>query len=141
MSSVRIGYTAGLFDMFHVGHLRLLRAARARCDYLIVGVTTTELAEASGRRPVVPMLERFAIVESVKGVDHVVPQADRDKLRAWQSLKFDVLFVGDALREHSDWSRMPEVLAPVGVAVEFLPSTYTRSGDLLERGLPDLVAD
>ncbi len=141
MSSARIGYTAGLFDMFHIGHLRLLQAARARCDYLIVGVTTTDLAEAAGRRPVVPMLERFAIVESVKHVDHVVPQVDRDKVRAWRSLKFDVLFVGDALRSHPDWVQVPDLLAEVGVAVEFLPSTYTRGGDLLDRGLPDLVAD
>ena len=137
----RVGYTAGVFDMFHVGHLNLLRAARARCDYLIVGVTTGALVEQTGPPPLVPMLERLAIVQSVRGVDHVVPQETRDKVLAWQSLKFDVLFVGDALRGLPEWQATTESLAELGVPVEFVPSTYRRSGELLHRGLADLVAD
>ncbi len=137
----RIGYTAGLFDMFHAGHLNLLRTARLRCNFLVVGVTTGACAEQTGRRPVVPMLERLAIVQSVRHVDHVVPQASRDKLLAWRSLQFDVLFVGDALRHEAQWQAVDRDLREVGSCVEFLPSTYRRTGELLVRGLADLVAD
>lgn len=137
----RIGYTAGVFDMFHAGHLNLLRSARERCAYLVVGITTCELAEQTATRPVVPLLERLAIVQSVRHVDHVVPQADRDKVAAWRSLRFDVLFLGDALQAEPEWQAAEAQLNQVGVVVEYLPSTYRPTGELLTRGLEDLVAD
>lgn len=137
----RVGYTAGIFDMFHVGHLNLLHAARDRCDYLVVGVTTDELAAEAGRPPVVTLLERLSIVESVRYVDHVVPQVDRDKLAAWRSLRFDVLFAGDTLRSTREWVGVERDLSGAGVAVEFLPSTYAPGGGLLARGLDDLLEE
>ena len=92
----RIGYVPGTFDMFHVGHLNILRRARERCDYLIVGVGTDELVESrKGRRPIVPFLERMEIVGNVRYVDDVVPQVNMNKVEAWNNLKFDVVFVGE----------------------------------------------
>ena len=137
-----IGYTAGVFDMFHVGHLNLFQHAREQCDFLVVGVTTDELAEAQkGVRPVVPLIERMAIVQHVRGVDDVVPQATLDKLAAWEVLKFDVLFVGDNLRGTADWEQVEHDLGGVGVEVVYLPATHVRSGELLARGLSDLVSE
>lgn len=137
-----VGYTAGVFDLFHVGHLRLLRGARERCDYLVVAVSTDELAtEVKGEPPVVPFLERMAIVQSVRYVDHVVPQVSFDKDAAWRTFGFDVMFVGDNVRDAPRWRRVAERMAELGVRLEFLPATYTRDGRLLERGLADLVAE
>jgi glycerol-3-phosphate cytidylyltransferase len=137
-----IGYTAGVFDMFHMGHLQLLGRARARCDYLVVGVSTDELAlDLKGSLPVVPLLERMAIVQHVRYADQVVPQLSGDKVMAWQTFGYDVLFVGDNLRGTALWERNEQELALVGVRVEYLPATYGRSGALLTRGLADLVAE
>lgn len=137
-----VGYTAGVFDMFHMGHLHLLKQARSRCDYLIVGVTTDELAlEAKGSLPVVPLLERIAIVQSMRYVDHVIPQLSWDKVQAWQTFTYDVLFVGDNLRGTPQWDLNQREMERLGVRLEFLAATYGRSGLLLERGLEDLVAE
>ncbi|MFW5643388.1 MAG: adenylyltransferase/cytidyltransferase family protein, partial [Alkalispirochaeta sp.] len=92
---VRIGYTTGVYDLFHIGHLNVLRNAKLECDYLIVGVTTDELSEsAKGKKPIIPFSERMAIVESIKYVDMVVPQTSYDKMEAWNNLKFNIMFVG-----------------------------------------------
>ena len=137
-----IGYTAGVFDLFHAGHLNLLRQARSLCDFLIVGVTTDELAEeVKGSRPIVSFLERAAILQSVRYVDHVVPQTSMDKAAAWETLTFDVVFVGDVLKGTNEWPVLEEQMAAVGARVIYLPATFVRSGELLERGLPDLLAD
>lgn len=137
-----VGYTAGVFDMFHVGHLNLFRHARDRCGFLIVGVTTDELAQAQKQAPpVIALLERMAIVQHVRYVDHVLPQASTDKLAAWEVLKFDILFVGDNLRGTGTWQTVEQEMAEVGVRVVYLPATYVRSGELLSRGLTDLVSD
>lgn len=137
-----VGYTAGVFDMFHVGHLNLFRHARARCGFLIVGVTTDELAQAQNQTPpVIALLERMAIVQHVRYVDHVLPQSTADKLTAWEVLKFDILFVGDNLRGTGRWQAVEQEMAEVGVRVVYLPATYVRPGKLLSRGLTDLVSD
>jgi len=137
-----VGYTAGAFDMFHMGHLHLLKAARRRCDYLVVGVTTDEAAlEAKGSLPVVPLLERMAIVQSMRFVDHVIPQLSADKVLAWQTFGYDVLFVGDNHRGTPRWDATEHDVAGLGVRVEYLTATYERNGRLLERGLKDLVAE
>jgi glycerol-3-phosphate cytidylyltransferase len=137
-----IGYTAGVFDLFHAGHLNLLRRAREQCDFLIVGVTTDELAtQVKGERPVVSFLERTAILQSVRFVDHVVPQTSMDKADVWATLTFDVVFVGDALKGTDTWQALEEQMAQHGARVIYLPSTFVRSGELLDRGYPDLVAD
>jgi glycerol-3-phosphate cytidylyltransferase len=137
-----VGYTAGVFDMFHMGHLHLLKQARSRCDYLIVGVTTDELAlEVKGHLPVVPLLERIAIVQSMRYVDHVIPQVSADKVLAWQTFGYDVLFVGDNVRGTAQWDLNEREVAQIGVRLEYLSATYGRSGGLLDRGLEDLVAE
>jgi cytidyltransferase-like protein len=134
-----IGYTAGVFDLFHEGHLHLLRRARARCDHLIVGLSTDEVArEVHGRTPVFPLIERMEIVQSVRFVDHVVPQTTYDKSEAWEYLHFDRLFAGDNLRGSAEWERIERVMTAVGVEVVFLPATRDVSGELLETSLQDV---
>ena len=90
-----IGYTTGVFDLFHIGHLNLLRRAKEHCDYLIVGVTTDDLVSYKHKRAVIPFEDRLAIVEAIKYVDKAVPQASMDKMAAWEQYHFDVMFVGD----------------------------------------------
>ena len=90
-----IGYTSGVYDLFHVGHLNILRNAKSMCDKLIVGVTTDELATQKIRKTVIPFKERVQIVENIKFVDVVVAQDSYDKLLAWEKYKFDIMFVGD----------------------------------------------
>ena len=93
-----IGYTTGVFDMFHVGHLNILRQAKANCDYLIVGVSSDELAESyKNKTPIIPFEHRKEIVESIKYVDEVVIQSHRDKIKSFHEIGFDIMFVG------SDW--------------------------------------
>lgn len=137
-----VGYTAGVFDLFHIGHLNLLRNARERCDLLVAGVTTDELAEeVRGERPIVPFLERMEIIQSVRYVDRAVPQTTMDKLETWLALKFDVLFVGDNVRSRTDWKAIEDAMANVGVGIVYLPATHVASGALLARSAKDLVVD
>ncbi|MFC5381910.1 adenylyltransferase/cytidyltransferase family protein [Aquipuribacter nitratireducens] len=134
--SARIGYTTGVFDMFHVGHLNVLRGARSRCDHLIVGVTTDELAEQrKGRAPVVPLLERMEIVQNVRYVDDVVTQTTMDKRLAWENLKFDVMFVGDDWRGTPAWDAIEAEFGALGVGVEYLPYTRHTSSSALRRSV------
>ena len=128
--------------MFHAGHLHLLKGARSRCDFLVVAVSTDELAtQTKGSAPVVPFFERMAIVQSMRYVDHVVPQVSFDKGAAWRTFGFDVLFVGDNLADTPRWRQVADDMDALGVRLEFLPATYTRDGRLLERGPLDLVAE
>src|SRR5690554_5516145 len=90
-----IGYTTGVYDLFHIGHLTLLRNAKALCDRLVVGVTVDELVQYKGQEAIVPYAERVEIVRSIRWVDAVVPQTSMDKIEAWKRLKFDMMFVGD----------------------------------------------
>ena len=124
MKKYRLGYTTGVFDMFHIGHLNLLKRAKEQCECLIVGVSTDELTlEAKNKRPIFPYAERLSIVEAIGVVDKVVPQVNKDKFAAWEKYKFDAMFVGD------DWKGKPlfadaEVrLNQVGVDVIYLPYT------------------
>lgn len=129
-----VGYTAGVFDVFNVGHLNLLASARAQCDHLVVGVSTDELCtEVKGVPPHIPLVERMAIVQSVRHVDAVVPQTTMDKIAAWDALRFDVLFVGDAALGSPYWVDVQNRLTVVGAAVAFLPATYVEGGALLDR--------
>tara|TARA_B110000196_G_scaffold105146_1_gene91295 strand:- start:75 stop:509 length:435 start_codon:yes stop_codon:yes gene_type:complete len=94
----KIGYTTGVFDMFHVGHLNILRQAKENCDYLIVGVSSDELVESyKNKTPIIPFEHRKEIVESIKYVDEVVVQSHRDKMKSFHEIGFDIMFVG------SDW--------------------------------------
>lgn len=127
-----IGYTTGVFDMFHIGHLNLIRRAKERCDYLIVGVSTDELVkEYKGKSPIIPYEERIAIVEAIKYVDEVVPQKNMNKLQAWKNLQFDVLFHGSDWKGSEMYNQLTKDLESVGVKVEFLPHTEGVSSTLL----------
>lgn len=130
-----IGYTAGVFDMFHIGHLNILRSSSRLCDTLLVAVTTDELAEArKKKKPIVPWAERAEIVSSCRYVDHVVPQNDMDKFAAWQQHRFNVIFVGDDWKGTASWDSLEARFADLGVAVNYLPYTpHTSSTALRDR--------
>ena len=129
-----IGYTTGVYDLFHIGHLNLLKRAKLECDYLIVGVTTDELSEArKGKRPIIPFIERMEIVEHIKFVDEVVPQTNMDKFEAWNNLKFDKMFVGDDWKGSRKWNELERQFEKVGVEIVYFPyTTHTSSTKLRE---------
>lgn len=119
-----IGYTTGVYDMFHIGHLNVIRNAKAQCDYLIVGVSTDELVQhEKNKTPVIPYEERAAIVEAIKYVDEVVPQFDKDKFAAWERHHFDKMFVGSDWKGTPQWNKFEEQFAPVGVEIVYLQHT------------------
>lgn len=137
-----IGYATGVFDMFHVGHLNLLRRARLECDYLIVGVSTDELVEQlKGRRPIVPFDERVEIVNNIKYVDEAIPETTVDKLVAWNNLKYDVTFKGDDWKGSEKWNRLETEFAERGVRVVYFPYTTHTSSTKLRKVLDALYSE
>ena len=133
MKKYKIGYTTGVFDMFHIGHLNILRNAKAQCDYLIVGVSTDALVESyKHKTPVIPFEERKAIVESIKYVDEVVPQVSMDKFAAWEKLHFDAIFHGDDWKGSDMYKEIETKLNAVGVDMVFLPHTTGTSSTMLK---------
>lgn len=119
-----IGYTTGVYDMFHIGHLNILKSARAICDFLIVGVSTDELVmKEKDKRPVIPFEERAEIISSVRYVDYVVPQLDKNKFDAWKKYRFDIMFVGDDWKGTEAWNRYEDEFREVGVKIIYLPHT------------------
>ena len=135
-----IGYTTGVYDLFHIGHLNLLKKAKLECDYLIVGVTTDELCESrKGRKPIIPFLERMEIVEHIKFVDEVVPQTDMDKMEAWNNLRFDKMFVGDDWKGTEKWNQLDKEFAEVGVEIVYFPYTRHTSSTRLRKVLDAIV--
>jgi len=122
---VIVGYVPGVFDLLHVGHLRLLERAAAHCDHLVAGVVTDAVAEAvKGRRPVIDEVERQALVASLRMVDEVVPDTSADKRVAWRRRPFDVLFKGDDWRGTPKGDALEAEMAELGVTLVYLP--YTR---------------
>ena len=119
-----IGYTTGVYDMFHIGHLNILQRAKEQCDYLIVGVSTDELVQHEKRKtPVIPYDERAAIVKAIRYVDQVVPQVDKNKLAAWHKYHFDKMFVGSDWQDTPQWKQYEAEFAPYGVKIIYLPHT------------------
>ena len=134
----KIGYTTGVYDMFHIGHLNLLRRAKEQCDYLIVGVSTDECVRAyKHKTPVIPFGERKAIVESIKYVDEVVPQETMDKYAAWEKIHFNVLFHGDDWKGSSMYTEIEEKLRKHGVEFVYFPYTKNISSTVLREKLTD----
>ncbi len=128
----RIGYTTGVFDLFHIGHLNILKRAKLECDYLIVGITTDELAmSVKGEKPFIPFEERMEIVEAIKFVDEVVPQVNYDKMEAWNNLKFDMMFVGDDWKGTEEWIRIENDFGKYEVEVIYFPYTLHTSSTVL----------
>lgn len=132
MKKYKVGYTTGVFDMFHIGHLNILKNAKEQCDYLIVGVSTDELVESyKHKKPVIPCKDRVAIVEAIKYVDKVVLQESMDKFSAWKDLKFDALFHGSDWKNSDMYNEIIEQFSTVGVDVVFLPHTDGISSTML----------
>ena len=120
----RIGYTTGVFDMFHIGHLAILERAKQRCRYLIVGVSSDALVrEYKHRTPVIGLADRMRIIAAVRYVDEVVVQENMDKIDAWRRLHYNVLFHGDDWRNSAMYEDVEKRLNEVGVDVVYLPHT------------------
>jgi len=127
-----IGYTTGVFDMFHIGHLNIIQRAKEQCDYLIVGVSTDELVQhEKNKTPIIPFADRCAIVEAIKYVDKVVPQHDKNKFAAWEHYHFNKMFVGSDWKGTEAWKRFEEQFAPVGVEIVYLDHTEGISSTIL----------
>ena len=136
MKKYKVGYTTGVFDMFHIGHLNILRRAKEQCDYLIVGVSTDDLVrEYKHHDPIIPFVERLAIVEAIKYVDRAVPQISMDKISAWEDLHFDAMFHGSDWKGSALYDEYEKRFAQVGVSVVFLPHTEGVSSTELSRKL------
>ena len=136
MKRYRVGYTTGVFDMFHIGHLNILRRAKEQCEYLIVGVSTDELVkEYKNKTPIIPFEERAEIVQSIDCVDRVIAQENRDKYEAWRELKFDVMFVGDDWKGKPLFMKVEEEFKKVGVDVVYFPYTKDTSSTILREKL------
>ncbi len=133
-----VGYIPGVYDMFHVGHLNILRNARANCDYLIAGVVTDERAEAvKGRRPVIPLDERLEIVNCVGLVDEVVVDDSVDKAQILQKVRFDVIFKGDDWKDTPKGDQLEASMAAAGVKVHYFPYTKTTSSTALRQRIAE----
>ncbi|MFC2161573.1 adenylyltransferase/cytidyltransferase family protein [Acidobacteriota bacterium] len=129
-----IGFTSGVFDLFHVGHLRILQHAKSLCDKLIVGVTADELVGYKNTQVVIPFEQRIEIIRNLRCVDLAVPQDNLDKYEMWKKLKFDVMFIGDDWYGTQRFKDFEKKLAQVDVRIIYLP--YTRgicSSEIKER--------
>ena len=128
----KIGYTTGVFDMFHIGHLNILRRAKEQCDFLIVGVTTDELCISRKQKaPVISQEERAEIVSAIRFVDRVVLQEDMDKLTAVRKYHADVVFVGSDWKGTAAWDAYEKEFAKEGCDVVYLSHTDGISSTIL----------
>lgn len=136
MKKYKVGYTTGVFDMFHIGHLNIIKRAKEQCNYLIVGVSTDELVkEYKNKKPIIPFYERCEIVKALEYVDKVVAQENRDKFWAWKKLNFDVMFVGDDWKGKSLFVEIEEEFKKVGVDIVYFPYTKDTSSTILREKL------
>lgn len=134
-SQLVIGYTTGVYDLFHIGHLNLLKNAKAMCDKLVVGVTVDELVSYKGKRAFVPFEDRIEIVRSIKYVDAAVPQYTMDKLAACKKLGASMLFVGDDWYGTEKWHQIEEELSVAGIRVVYFPYTKGVSSTKINEAL------
>ena len=136
MKKYKVGYTTGVYDLFHVGHLNIIRRAKEQCEFLIVGVSTDELVRRDkNKSPVIPFEERIRIVEAIRYVDQVVPQYDKDKFAAWEKYHFDAMFVGSDWQGSPTWQGFEAQFSPVGVDIVYLPHTDGISSTILKEKL------
>ena len=132
-----IGFAPGAFDLFHIGHLNILRRARLACDYLIAGVVSDDVAlEQKGRRPAVEEYERLEIVASMRCVDEAVIEWSTDKLETWERVRFNAVFKGDDWKGSPKWEALTREFASRGVQVVYLPYTTHTSTTSLRAKLP-----
>ena len=142
MGERRVAYAPGIYDLFHIGHLNILRQARRQCDHLIAGVVSDEMAfQAKGRPPVIPLAERMEIVASLRFVDQVHAEVVPDKLETWRQVRFDVIFKGDDWRGTPRGERLERDFAAVGVEVRYFPYTVHTSSTMLRKALAAIDAE
>lgn len=140
MKKYKVGYTTGVFDLFHIGHLNILKKAKEQCDYLIVGVSTDENVQSyKHKTPVIPFEERIAIVEALKYVDEVVPQTSMDKFAAWENLKFEAIFHGDDWKGSKMYEEIERKFSDVGVDMVFFSYTKGTSSTILKDVLGEVL--
>lgn len=133
---IKIGYTTGVFDLFHIGHLNILKNAKKHCDYLVVGVTTDEVTKImKGKNPVIPFEERIKIIENLKFVDKAVAKTTTDNLDAWKKLNFNIYFKGDDWKGTEKGKKLEKEFEPVGVKILYFPYTKGTSSTYLKNVL------
>lgn len=131
-----IGFTAGTFDMFHIGHLNLLKNAKKECDYLIVGVNSDELVKAYKNKDVIiPLEERLQIVQAIQYVDEAIPMDTLDKFEIWEKTHYNRLFIGSDWKGSERWMKTEKEMAEYGVKVVYLPYTQETSSTVLREKL------
>ena len=130
-----IGYTSGVYDLFHIGHLNMLRNAKSMCDKLIVGVTTDELVRYKFKKSVIPFKERIEIVRSISYVDTAIPQSEIDKFKIWKKIKYNILFVGDDWYDNKKWKNYETNLKKKKVKIIYFPYTKGTSSTLINSTL------
>ncbi len=130
-----IGYTTGVYDLFHIGHLNLLKNAKGMCDKLIVGVTVDELVTYKGKHAIIPFEDRIEIIRSIKYVDAAIPQRDMDKAGMCKKLGAELLFVGDDWYGTEKWRSYEAELAQCGIRVVYFPYTQGISSTIIEHTL------
>lgn len=130
-----IGYTAGVFDLFHIGHLNLLKNAKGMCDKLVVGVTVDELVQYKGKKAMIPFEDRAEIVRNIKYVDAVVPQSDMDKLTMCKKLNASYLFVGDDWYGTEKWNNYEKEFSKEGIKIVYFPYTKGVSSTQIRKAL------
>lgn len=136
----KIGYTTGVFDLFHIGHLNILKRAKEQCDFLIVGVSTDELVQNyKHKTPIIPFEERKQIVESIKYVDKVIPQTSMNKFEAWEKEKFNVIFHGDDWKNSDIYKENERKLEEVGVECVYFAYTKGTSSTILTQAIKEFI--
>jgi glycerol-3-phosphate cytidylyltransferase len=135
---INIGYTTGVFDLFHIGHLNILKNSKAMCDKLIVGVTVDELVKYKYKKAVIPFSERIEIIRSCKYVDLAIPQYDIDKVDTIKKIKANYLFVGDDWYKSKKWKDQENELKKINCKVIYFPYTKGTSSTLINKSLNKL---
>lgn len=136
MKKFKVGYTTGVYDMFHIGHLNILRRAKEQCETLIVGVTTDELCfKRKHKYPIINEHDRKAIVEAIRYVDRAIFQTDMDKIRTVKELGADVVFVGSDWKGTDAWIQYEKEFATAGCNVIYLDHTDGISSTILRKKL------
>ena len=121
------GYTTGVYDLFHVGHLNILKKVKEYCNHLVVGVTTDDLVSYKNTEVFISFEERIQIIEAIKYVDEVCAQENMNKMEAWEKMKFDVVFVGSDWKNTEKWNQIEKDFNHVGVDVIYFDYTLTTS--------------
>ena len=133
-----IGYTQGTFDMFHIGHLNLIKNAKRHCDYLVVGVNSDDLVESyKNKRPIIPLDERVEIMRAIKYVDEVIVTNTLDKKAIWEKVRFNEIYIGDDWKGNERWEKTGKEMEQLGAKLVFLPYTKDTSSTMLREKLKE----